>query len=126
MERPYSEGKQHQLVMWITKRYKLKIVQVYARTTSNKEADVNSFYSDVVETSGKPNYYTIVMRDFNVQIGKRAVPMEMAVGKYRVQIEKRNRRHLGRMGNMKKAQNQEYHVPKESKQEMECGKAQTV
>ena len=58
-------------VLCITKRYKLKIVQVYAPTTSYSEEDINSFYYDVDETLGKPNHYTIVMGDINAQIGKR-------------------------------------------------------
>ena len=50
-------------------------MQVYASTTSYSEED-NSFYDDVDETLGKPNYYTIVMGDFNSQIRKRTNPME--------------------------------------------------
>ena len=41
-----------ELVMFITKRYKLNIMQVYAQTTSYSEEDVNSFYNDADETSG--------------------------------------------------------------------------
>ena len=58
------------LVLCITKRYKM-IVQVYAPTTSDTVEDINVFYNDVDETLGKPNHYTIVIGDFNAQIGKR-------------------------------------------------------
>ena len=54
-----------ELVMCITKRYKLKLVQLYAPTTSYSEDDINSFYNDVDDTSWKTSHYTIVMGDFN-------------------------------------------------------------
>ena len=47
-----------ELVLCITKRYKLNIVQVYAPTTSYSEEDMNSFYNDVDEILGKPNHTT--------------------------------------------------------------------
>ena len=71
MQKPHSEGKPQQPQISrtrITKRYKLKIVQVYALTTPYSEEDINSFYNDVDETLGKPNHYMIVMGDFNAQI----------------------------------------------------------
>ena len=60
-----------ELVLCITKHYKLKIVQVYAPTTSYSDEDINNFYNDVDETLGKANHYTIMMGDFNAQIRKR-------------------------------------------------------
>ena len=62
-----------ELVLCIPKFYKLKIVQLYAPTTSHSEEDINSLYNDVDETLGKPNHYTIVMEDFNAQIGKEQI-----------------------------------------------------
>ena len=62
-----------ELVLCITKRYKLNIVQVYAPTTSDSEEDINSFYNNVDETKGKPNHYTSMMGDFNSQIDKRVL-----------------------------------------------------
>jgi len=58
------------------------IVYVYAPTTSHSEERINSFYNDVEETSGKPNRCTIVMGDFNVQVGKRTNPMGTATGQF--------------------------------------------
>jgi len=55
-------------ILYITKRYNLKIV--YAPTTTNSVDDINSVYNDVGETLGKPNHYTVVMGDINAQIGK--------------------------------------------------------
>ena len=51
METPYSESKQHQ-----------------------SQGSISSFYNDVEETLGKPNHYTIVMGDFNAQIGNKNKP----------------------------------------------------
>ena len=72
--------------------------------TSYSEEDINSFYYDVDETLGKPNHYTIVMGDINAQIGKRIIHMETAAGKVGARIEKRKKRHLGRMCNIKKVE----------------------
>ena len=73
-----------ELVLCITKCYKLKIVQVYAPTTSYSEEDINSFYNDTDETRETTKHCTIVMVDFNAQIGKRTNRMEMATGKFGV------------------------------------------
>ena len=104
-----------ELVMCITKRYKLKIVQQYAPTTSHSEEDINSFYNYVDETLGKPNHYTRVMEDFNAQIGKRTNPVETVTGKFGLEL--RNERE-----EFKKVQNHEYHVREESREEMNVEK----
>ena len=113
-----------ELVLCVTNHYKLKIVQVYAPTTSYSVGDINSFYNDVDETLGKPNHYTIEMGDFNAQIGKITNPVETATGKFGFEL--RNKIDLGRMGNTKKVQNHEYHVPEESRKAMDMEKTQTV
>ena len=43
-----------ELVLCITKRYKLKSI-------SYSEEDINKFYNDVDETLRKPNHYMLVM-----------------------------------------------------------------
>jgi len=63
-------------------------VQVYAPTTSYPEEDINSFCNDVDETLGGKNHYTIVMGDFNAQIGKRTKPTETAMGKFGLKLRK--------------------------------------
>ena len=89
-------------VLCITKRYNLKIVQIYAPKTSYSEDDINSFYNDVDETLGKPNHYTIVRGEFNALIAKRTNRIETATGK--CGLELRNKRgDLGRMGNQKRS-----------------------
>ena len=46
--------------------------------------------------------------------------METATGKFVLELIKG--RHLGRMGNIKKVQNNEYHVPEENREEMDVEK----
>ena len=77
-------------ILCITKRYKLKLVQIYAPTTSYPEEHTNSFYNDVDETVGKPNHYTIVLGEFNDQKGKRTNRIKTATGK--CGLELRNKR----------------------------------
>ena len=48
---------------------KQKIVQIYASTTLYSGEDITSFfYNDDGEIFGKPNHYTIMMRDFNAKV----------------------------------------------------------
>ncbi|MEG7521682.1 MAG: hypothetical protein M3H12_01065 [Chromatiales bacterium] len=97
-----------ELVLCITKRYKLKMVQVYAPTSSYSQEEINSFYNDMEDTLGKPNYYTIVMRDFNAQETNK--PNGSGNRQICTRNEKRKGRYIGRMGYIKKVQNHEYHV----------------
>ena len=69
-----------------------------------------NFHNDIDETLGKPNYYTTVMGDFKTQIGIRTNPMETATSQFGLELKQQNRWHLGRMVNIKKVQNHEYHV----------------
>ena len=70
------------------------------------------------ETLVKSNHYTIVIGDFNSQIGKKNIPYGRGNG----HIWARKRRHLGRMGNIKNVQGHKYHVSKESREEMDVEK----
>ena len=108
-------------VLCLTKRYKLKIVQVYAPTTSYSDDDINNFDNDIDDTFGKRKHYTIVTGDFNAQIGKRTNTVETATGIFGFGL-RNERENLGRMGNIKKVKNHEYHVPEESKEEMDVEK----
>ena len=120
MQRPHSEDKKHQhhsRTCSVHNKMLKKRVQVYA-PTSYSEEDINSFYNNVDETLWKPNHYTIVMGDFNIYIGKRTNPVEMAMGKFGLKV--RNER--GGLGNIKKVQNHEYHVSEKSREEMDMKK----
>ncbi|KAI0219981.1 Craniofacial development protein 2, partial [Lamellibrachia satsuma] len=56
----------------------LKIVQVYAPTTSHSEDEINIFYNDIDKILENPSHYTIVMGDFNAKVGVRTNPSETA------------------------------------------------
>ena len=79
-----------ELVLCITTRYQLKIVQVYAPTTSHSEDEINIFYNDIDKILENPSHYTIVMGDFNAKVGVRTNPSETATGS--VGLGQRNER----------------------------------
>ena len=80
MERPHSEGKQHQPQRSRTYHVHIKALQTEESasvcTKTSSEEDINNCYNDIDETLGKSKHYTIVMGDFNAQKEKRANPME--------------------------------------------------
>ena len=105
-----------ELVLCITKRYKLKEVHVYyAPTTSYSEEDIHSFYNDVYGHLEKQNHYTIVMGDFNTQMEKNTL------WKRQRQILVRNEKRK-RQNGQHQVQNHEYHVSEESREEMDVEK----
>ena len=56
------------LVLCITDRYQLKIVQVYAPTTSHSDDETDNFYNTIDKILEKQTHYTIVMGDFNAKV----------------------------------------------------------
>ena len=50
-------------------RYQLKIVQVYAPTTSHSDEETDNFYNAIDNILGKQTHYTIVRGDFNAKVG---------------------------------------------------------
>ena len=81
------------------KRYKPKIVQIYS---PHSEEDINSLYNDVAEILGKPNHYTMLMGYSNAQIDGKTY--RNGNGQMWARIQKRKRRHLGKMDNFKTVQ----------------------
>lgn len=71
-----------ELVLRLNERYQLKIVQVYAPTTSHSEEELDKFYNDLDKILEKASHYTIVMGDFNAKVGKRANTSETATGAF--------------------------------------------
>ena len=71
-----------ELVLCLTKQYQLKIVQVYAPTTSHSEDEINIFYNDIDKILENPSHCTIVMGDFNAKVGVRTNPSETAIGSF--------------------------------------------
>ena len=62
-----------EFVLCVTKRYKLKILQVYAPTTPYSEEDINSFNNDVDETLWKPNHYIIATAELESKLRRSRV-----------------------------------------------------
>ncbi|XP_013144778.1 PREDICTED: uncharacterized protein LOC106108224 [Papilio polytes] len=60
------------LILRISKRYSLKVIQVYAPTSTHSDDEVETMYEDISRAMhSSKTFYTIVMRDFNAKIGKR-------------------------------------------------------
>jgi len=58
------------LTIKISKRYKIKIVQVYAPTSLSTQEELDEFYDDLqTEMQHKKAHYNIVMGDFNAKVG---------------------------------------------------------
>ena len=58
-----------ELVLRITGRYQLKIVQLYAPTTSHSDEETDNFYNTIDKILEKQTHYIIVMGDFNTKVG---------------------------------------------------------
>src|SRR5713101_6851920 len=55
----------------INKRYKLRILQVYAPTSTCDEEEIENFYEELDKAMNKnKEHFTILMGDFNAKIGK--------------------------------------------------------
>ena len=69
-----------ELVLRITDRYQLKIVHVYAPTTSHSDEETDNFYNTIDKIPEKQTHYTIVMGDFNAKVGGQTNTSERATG----------------------------------------------
>ena len=58
-----------ELVLRITDRYQLKIVQVYAPNTSHSDEETDNFYNTIDKILEKQTHYIIAMGDFNAKVG---------------------------------------------------------
>ncbi|XP_023231883.1 uncharacterized protein LOC111631804 [Centruroides sculpturatus] len=85
-----SSGRVARLVLRLSKRYKLQIIQVYAPTTSHPDEEIEDFYDEIKQMNEKGKHYVkIIMGDFNARIGKKE-KNETSVGKFG---------HVGKFGN---------------------------
>ncbi|CAG4920088.1 unnamed protein product [Colias eurytheme] len=58
------------LTLKMTKRYSLKVIQVYAPTTAYPDEEVESMYEDIAKAINiAKTYYTVIMGDFNAKVG---------------------------------------------------------
>ena len=69
-----------QLLFAIKSYSKLKIVQVYAPTTSHSDEETDNFYSTIDKILENQTHYTIVMGDFNAKVGGQTNTSERAKG----------------------------------------------
>ena len=69
-----------ELVLRTTDGYQLKIIQVYAPTTSHSDEETGNFYNTIDKILEKQTHYTIVMRDFNAKVGGQTNTSERATG----------------------------------------------
>ena len=58
----------------------LKIVQVYAPTTSHSDEETDNFYNTIDKVLENQTHYTIVMGDFNAKVGGQTHTSERATG----------------------------------------------
>ena len=78
------------LILRISSRYSLKVIQVYAPTSAHPDDEVETMYEDISKAMhGSKTHFTVVMGDFNAKLGKRDGD-ELQVGQFRV--GHRNRR----------------------------------
>ena len=72
------------LVVKLNQKYKMKIVQVYAPTSTYEDEEVESFYEDVEAALNKhKTQFTFVMGDFNAKVGTKK-PGEAVIGNFGV------------------------------------------
>ncbi|XP_059051337.1 craniofacial development protein 2-like [Achroia grisella] len=70
------------LVLKLTERYSLKVVQVYAPTSAHSDDEVESMYEDIskaIHNTSKA-FYNIVMGDFNAKVGIQTGSESTAMG----------------------------------------------
>ena len=69
-----------ELVLRITDRYQLKIVQVYVPTTSHSDEETDNFYNTIDRILEKQAHYTVALGDFNAKVGGQSNTSERATG----------------------------------------------
>ncbi|XP_072043082.1 craniofacial development protein 2-like [Amphiura filiformis] len=74
-----------QVIIKISKRQTVKIIQAYLPTTSYPDEDVDAVYEEINEllNQDKANH-TIIMGDLNAKVGKKTNSNETMLGKYGV------------------------------------------
>ncbi|CAG5020946.1 unnamed protein product [Parnassius apollo] len=78
------------LILRITKRYSLKVMQVYKPTSAHPNEEVEEMYDDISRAMhSSKTHYTVFMGDFNAKLGTREGG-ELKLGKFGV--GQRNRR----------------------------------
>jgi endonuclease/exonuclease/phosphatase family metal-dependent hydrolase len=81
------------LILRVSERYSLKVIQVYAPTSTHSDDEVEAMYEDISKAMhSSKTYFTVVMGDFNAKLGKRDGE-EQIVGQFGVG----SRNHRGQL-----------------------------
>ena len=78
--KPSGSSRVAELVLRITDRYQLKIVQVYAPTTSHSDEETDNFYNTIDTILEKQAHCTVALGDFNAKVGGQSNTSERATG----------------------------------------------
>ncbi|CAK1594245.1 unnamed protein product [Parnassius mnemosyne] len=69
------------LILRITKRYSLKVIQVYAPTSAHPDEEVEEMYEDISRAMhSSKTQYTVLMGDFNAKLGTREKVGKFGIG----------------------------------------------
>ena len=72
------------LILRISKRYSLKVIQVYAPTSTHPDEEVEAMYEDISRAiHASKTHFSVVMGDFNARLGQRS-GNELKVGQFGV------------------------------------------
>ena len=72
------------IVIRLSKRYTLKIIQIYAPTSQSSDEEIESFYDDISQVMDQEKTkYTLLIGDFNAKVGKNMAG-ESCIGKFGV------------------------------------------
>ena len=72
------------LIIKLNQRYKVKVIQVYAPTSTHTDEEIENFYEDVETAMKKHNtQFTFVIGDFNAKVGQK-VAGETVLGNFGV------------------------------------------
>ncbi|KAL0881425.1 hypothetical protein ABMA27_001289 [Loxostege sticticalis] len=70
------------LILRVSKRYSLKVIQVYAPTSKDPDEEVEVMYEDISRAIHKSKtYFNVVMGDFNAKLGRQR-DGELRVGEF--------------------------------------------
>lgn len=79
------------IIIKISSKFSLKIIQVYAPTSDYEDEEVESFYEEITQCIEENHtQYTLIIGDLNAKVGKKEENTETCIGDYGIDI--RNRR----------------------------------
>lgn len=71
------------LILKLSKKYTIKIIQAYAPTTIYSDQDIEIFYDNISSAPSEAHtHFTILCGDFNTKIGLNAHESELCLGNF--------------------------------------------